>query len=168
VELVITAFGETVLHRNLMRFADNLAAPVAALEVVAVRLREAAEKQFDSEGSYASGGWAPLAAGTVAEKARKGLDPRILHATGALEQSLVTKFDPNHVERLSADTLTFGSTVPYGGYHQTGTGRMPKRPPVALTEVDKIALIKEMQIALTGRYGRSFQHLASIPMGGGA
>lgn len=150
MELVIEAFGAKILHRNLMRFAENLAAPVAALEVAADHLRAAAAKQFGTEGGYASGGWAPLADSTVAEKARKGQSPQILRATGALMDSLIDKFDAGHIERLSPNTLTFGSMIPYGGYHQTGTSRMPKRPPVALTEGDKRMLVKEMQLALRG------------------
>lgn len=148
MELVIEAFGEKILHRKLMRFADNLAVPIVALEAAGDHLRAAAAKQFGTEGGYASGGWAALADSTVAEKARKGQSPQILRATGALMDSLIDKFDPNHIERLSPNTLTFGSMIPYGGYHQTGTSRMPKRPPVALTEADKRLLVKEMQAAL--------------------
>lgn len=147
----IEAFGETIVRRDLLRFSENLAVPTAALEVAGVVLREAIEQQFDSEGGHGSGGWAPLAASTVAEKQKRGLNPKILQATERLKESLTRRFDSEHVERLSPDALTFGSLVPYGIFHQTGTSRMPQRQPVALTEGDKVRLIKEMQAALLGR-----------------
>jgi phage gpG-like protein len=147
----ITAFGDTIVRRDLLRFAANLEVPIAALEIAGVVLREAVEQQFDTEGRHGSGGWKPLAASTVTEKAKKGLAPEILQATGRLKDSLTRRFDPEHVERLSPDSLTFGSLVPYGIFHQTGTSRMPQRQPVALTEGDKVRLVKEMQAVLIGR-----------------
>lgn len=147
MRLEITAYGETLMRRDLLRFSDNLAVPVLALEAIATGMRHAAERQFDTEGA-ASGGWQALAASTLAEKARKGYPDKILQATGALKASLTQRFDAAHVERLSADSLTFGSTVPYGIYHATGTRRMPKRPPVALTDADKVEMVKVVQRAL--------------------
>lgn len=151
VQVEILAFGDTIVRRDLMRFSANLAAPMAALEVAGVVLREAVEEQFDTEGHHASGGWAPLADSTVEQKARRGLRPEILQATGRLKESLTRRFDSEHIERLSPDHLTFGSLVPYGIFHHTGTRRMPRREPVALTEGDKVRLVKEMQAVLLGR-----------------
>jgi phage gpG-like protein len=148
VRIEITALGETVMRRELIRFADNLANPRIALETAAITLETAAEEQFDTEGAHASGGWAPLALSTIQEKDRKGLSPHILQATGRLRDSLTRKFDPSHVERLSEDSLTFGTTVPYAIFHQTGTRRMPRRPPVALSEDDKRLIVKGIQRAL--------------------
>lgn len=135
------------MDRDLLRFEANLALPAVALMEAAVVLRAAEERQFDTEGGN-SGGWQQLAASTVAEKARKGLDPHILQATGRLKDSLTRKFSSDHVERLSADSLAFGSSVPYGIYHQTGTSRMPSRPPLALSDADKVAIVKVIQRGL--------------------
>lgn len=151
LSIEISAFGDTIVRRDLLRFAANLEVPAAALEVAGVVLREAVEQQFDSQGHHGSGGWAALASSTVQEKARRGLAPEILQATGRLKDSLTRRFDPEHIERLSPDSLTFGSLVPYGIFHQTGTSRMPQRQPVALTEGDKVKLVKEMQAVLLGR-----------------
>ncbi len=143
----ITALGETLLNRDLLRFQANLEVPVIALQDLATMLRAITERQFDTEGAN-SGGWTPLAASTVAYKARHGLDPHILQATGRLKDALTRKFDPEHTETLSADSLRFGTTVPYGIFHQTGTSRMPKRPPLALTAADRVGMIKMVQKAL--------------------
>lgn len=150
MRVTIQAFGETVIDRQLTRMAANVAMPIAAWEEVAAILREATERQFDTEGEYASGGWPELADSTVKFKARHGLDPHILRATDALMDSLVDKYDPQHIERLSPVSLTFGSRVSYGIYHASTQprSRLPYRPPVALTEADKVAMIKGIQRSL--------------------
>lgn len=147
--LEVVALGEVLMRRDMLRFADNLAVPAEGLMAAGVKVREAIELQFDSEGGHASGGWAPLKASTVAEKARKGLDPHILRATDRLKDSLTRKFDPDHIEELvGPDTLRIGSTVGYGAFHQTGTKRMPRRRPVALSEADKVAIMKAIQLTI--------------------
>lgn len=147
MRLTIDALGQTHLDRDLLRFEANLAAPAGALLNIGTMLREMVERQFDSEGG-ASGGWAPLADSTVAAKQRQGLDPRILQATGRLKESLTRKFDSEHTERLSGSSLAFGTKVPYAIYHQTGTASMPARPPLALTDADKVTIVKTLQRAL--------------------
>lgn len=150
--LSIVADGETIVERRLLRFAENVEHPQAALEVVGDLLRESTQKQFDSEGGYASGGWKDLAQSTIDQKARLGLDPHILRATDRLMNSLVHKFDPDHIEQTSEDTLIFGSLVPYGIYAQSSQPRtkIPFRPPVAITEADKRTMVKRVQQALLG------------------
>lgn len=149
IVLQVEGYGETVLRRQLTRFADNLEAPASALESVGLLMRESTAEQFSSQGGN-SGGWQELADSTKQQKARLGLDPRILHATGALVESLTQKFDPRHIERVSGDSLTFGSTVAYGVYHQSSRPRtrLPFRPPIALTENDKRRIVKTVQAAL--------------------
>lgn len=142
--------GETVIDRQLMRFAENVAIPTRAFTVLGKQLRDIIDHQFQTQGA-ASGGWEPLADSTIKEKARRGLDPRILIATDDLHKSLTRKFDPNHIEqRVSMEALIFGTRVPYGIFHQKGTEHMPARPPVALTAGDRVLLVKEVQAALLG------------------
>lgn len=150
VWLEIEGYGETIVKRQLLRFSDQLMAPAAALETAATILRHAVEEQFDTEGGYASGGWPALAQSTVDHKAKYDLDPRILRATGTLHASLTRKFDPQHIEHLSVDSLIFGSTVSYGIFHQSSRPRtkIPFRPPIALTEATKRGMVREMQRAL--------------------
>lgn len=146
--LEVVANGETLMRRDMLRFADNLAIPKEGLLAAGVVLRQAIEEQFASEGSHASGGWAPLADSTVREKARKGYRPEILRATDRLMESLTSKFDSDHIEEMRGpDTLAYGTRVPYGIFHQTGTRKMPRRRPVALTEGDKVAIMKAIQLA---------------------
>lgn len=148
--LSITTEGETVVDRTLMRFSENLAQPTAALEEVGVIMREETEQQFTTEGGHASGGWKPLTPERVAYKRSHGLDPHILRATDRLMASLTRKADSDHIERIEGDALIFGSSVPYGVFHQSSKPRtkIPFRPPVALTVEAKRKMMKRVQIAL--------------------
>lgn len=145
--LSIHSYGETIVERKLSRFASNLEQPQHALEAIGAIMREAVQGQFESEGARASGGWAPLTQARIEYKAKYGLDPRILRATDRLFQSLTQKFDADHIERASGDSLVFGSDVPYGIFHQSTEPRtvIPYRPPVALTENDKRNMVKAVQ-----------------------
>jgi phage gpG-like protein len=152
--LSITSYGETIVERKLARFAANLEQPQHALEAVGDVAREAVEGQFNSEGQRASGGWPALSRARVKykAKAKQGLDPRILRATDRLFKSLTNKFDRDHIERPSSESLLFGSDVPYGIYHQSSRPRtvIPFRPPVAFTEADKRNMVKRIQAELLG------------------
>lgn len=68
--------------------------------------------QFNSQGRI-TGGWAPLAPATVENKARLGLDPRILHATHRLRESLTRPSHPEHIFRIDGDEVVMGTRVPY-------------------------------------------------------
>lgn len=146
----IVSEGETIVERHLMRFASNLEHTAEALGVIGTVLRESTEKQFESEGGYASGGWKPLTPARVAYKREHGLDPHILRATDRLMTALTRKFDPDHIERLSGDSLTFGAAVPYGIFHQSSQSRtiIPFRPPVAITAEDRREMVKRVQMSL--------------------
>jgi phage gpG-like protein len=163
VALEIFGYGEVIVSRELLRFSEHLAAPVVALQTAAVILREEVEKQFDTEGGHASGGWPRLADSTVAFKAAHDLDPRILRATGALFETLTRKFGSatgldgqtyHHIEEIgpSGESLRFGSTAGYGVFHQSSRPRhkIPYRPPIALTEAAKRRMVTEMQTELVG------------------
>jgi phage gpG-like protein len=150
ITLQIESHGEQLVARTFMRFADDVEVPRAALEEVADEMRRITKQQFETEGGHASGGWKPLTEMRREFKRRHGLDPHILRATNALMRSLTEKFASGAIERLSGDSLVFGSAVRYGIYHQSSQPRsvMPFRPPVALTAEDKRRIIKSVQAAL--------------------
>jgi phage gpG-like protein len=100
------------------------------------KLEQLETEQFDSEGARGSGGWAPLAPATVAEKARRGLDPRILHATGRLRASLTAR-GGDAIRESHPDEMRFGTDVPYAAFHQRGTARMPRRRGIELPATDR-------------------------------
>lgn len=83
-------------------------------------------KQFPSEGKEFNTPWKQLAAGTIAEKVRLGLNNGILQRSGALRKSFLTK-------RLTKTLLIIGSSLEnsYMKYHQSPDARksnLPRRP----------------------------------------
>lgn len=140
-----SVWGDDIIARDLLRFSEHAVDPVPAFVAIAEDIRDALEMQFDSEGGHASGGWAPLAASTVANKAAAGLDPRILHATLALRNSLTDASAEGAHFEATPDGFTFGSDIEYGQYHQTGTGIMPQRRPLEFTELEKRGFMKTLQ-----------------------
>lgn len=88
-------------------------------------------KQFDAEGAGPqAGSWAPLSVSYSAWKEAHYPGQPKLVATGALRAALTDGSSANARRDVSGDSLTFGTTgVPYASLHQTGTGRMPSRPP---------------------------------------
>lgn len=124
--------GIPQFSRAFSRFGDAVEDFTEAFEQIADDFYEGEEHMFSSGGSGA-GGWAPLAASTVA---RKG-SSEILVETGILEDSLTSRSGAFSRFDLRPKRLEMGTQVPYGIYHQTGTSRMPARPPVKLAEDQK-------------------------------
>lgn len=148
MRLDLEAFGDVQFSREILRVGANAGNMRPAFDKVHDSIRGVEKKQFGSQGAAYSGGWAPLAASTVRYKAARGLDPRILHATGRLRRSFTTKGDPDHVYRASADEMFVGSRVPYAKFHQLGTQRMPRRRPFQLDEAARRDVVKILQAHL--------------------
>jgi phage gpG-like protein len=136
VRLDLDVFGDKQVARELLRFGDRAADVRPAWNAIIGRLERLEAEQFDSQGGRGSGGWAPLAPATVAEKARRGLDPRILHATGRLRASLTGR-GGDAIRESHPDEMRFGTSVPYARFHQQGTSRMPRRREIELRELDR-------------------------------
>jgi phage gpG-like protein len=152
MRLDLEVFGETQFSREILRVGDNAADMRPAFDDIHTYLLQKEKEQFSYQGRY-SGGWKPLAASTVRYKAARNLDPRILHATLRLRDSLTEKGHPDHVFRSSADEMFFGSKVPYGIYHQKkkkAGARMPQRRPVELSDVLRKNILKMLQSHLVG------------------
>jgi phage gpG-like protein len=102
-------------------------------------------KAFASEGaSGESGKWVALKPAYAKIKAKKWGNVPILTASGRLRQSLTSQTGDSIIQK-ETDALTVGSTVPYGRYHQTGTRKMPARPPISLTEQHLFEFVRILQ-----------------------
>lgn len=100
---------------------------------------------FDSEGaSSGSGQWAELSPRYARLKARTYPGRPILEATGSLRRSLTTATGRGARVFLTEQEVSIGTEIPYAGYHQTGTRRMPARPPVALTTAQEAEIARAM------------------------
>lgn len=93
--------------------------------------RRIVTRQFDTEGAYLSGGWAPLSDSRVEQKQYQGLDGPILVATGALRKSFTQ--GRSGYREMGMGSFMIGSTDPTAGMHQSGTATMPARPLFIMT-----------------------------------
>lgn len=147
----VDVFGEKQVERELLRFShaamDMRPAGARFMEY----MRSVERSQFDSEGRTGSGGWAPLKPRTAAQKAARGLDPRILRAHDELRKSLTNKGHRNHIERITNDEFFYGTRDPKAKFHQGGTRRMPVRRVVDLSERNRRKIVKIIQAHLMGR-----------------
>lgn len=144
MRLIVDVFGDTIIERELLRFSDRALDARPAWLAIMEDFEDEMTQQFDTEGAHASGGWPQLAAATVAYKASHNLDPRILHATLRLRESLTESSGEDAIRMVDPSFMVFGSDVEYGEYHQQGRG-VPVRKPFALTEMAKQRAVQTLQ-----------------------
>jgi len=87
-------------------------------------LRSAWSANFSGNG-FLVGGWDPLDPETAAWKAKHGYPLAPLVGNGNLMRSLLSMAGP--ANDIGAQSASFGTTVDYAKFHQTGTRYMPKR-----------------------------------------
>src|SRR3954466_15412878 len=149
MRIEVIALGERVFSRDLLRFGGNVGDLTDGMRDVGTNLGRASEPQFETEGGDMGEKWPELALSTQRDRARHHFPPRhpILQRTHRLMDSLTRAADPDHIEEPSADSLRFGTRVPYAVYHQSSRPRhkIPFRPPVGLTEADKREIGRVLQ-----------------------
>ena len=140
----ISVLGEQQLARTFSRFADAVEDYRPAWPDVQTVMEHIEELQFSSQGAHGSGGWAALNPRYAAYKAaRYGVKP-ILQRTGELKASL-TENTGKSVREMRPLEFQYGTRVPYAGFHQSGTNRMPRRKLIDLTEADKRDIMRTIQ-----------------------
>lgn len=148
LDLQIEVLGEDVVSRRLLRFSEHVEDARPAFRKIAAMLEAAALKRFESEGAFGGEPWAPLAESTLRGKdGSKG----ILVDSGRLRASLTQETAPDAIRVLLPQSMQWGSSVEYGKFHQSGTGRMPRRRVVKLPEAVKRAIVRELQRTLVER-----------------
>lgn len=144
VQVTFEMFGEKQFEREILRVgerADDARPLFMKLADDWVRWNDI---QFNSEGARASGGWEPIKPATLIAKLRKGLDPRILHATGALRDALTDKGNIDITDSWMHLKIP-DEVEEYGRYHQAGTSNMPRRRPLEFTEADRRVMTRRIQ-----------------------
>lgn len=139
VAIEFTVLGETQLQRVLMRFSARTLNAIPVFVQLMKAIESQVEEQFDSEGARGSGGWDELAPATIEFKRRNGYPLEILHRTLTLRNSLTKTMAPGAIRRIDKQSMTFGSSVKYGIFHQKGAPKanLPQRRPVEFTESDR-------------------------------
>lgn len=150
--------GVEQLSRNIRRAADGIKDFQGffenALDIIAAR----SDSLFAAQGSNVQKGpaWPPLSEKTLkARKNRWGYykrspsRPGILRWTGNLQE----KRD-RHVSPMKG-SLTFA--MPYSGYHQDGSGKLPKRVIVDLSNPTNVEIVRALQAHMhkaVGTFGK--------------
>lgn len=147
VRFTFSVEGETQIDRTLARYADNVSDATALWDKLADRFASIERRQFDSEGAYGSGGWPSLSPIYAAWKARHYPGKPILEREGDLRDSLTRR--PFGVEVIEPGSMTVGSGIPYGAFHQAGSGRLPQRRPVELPESERRTWVRLIQRFIT-------------------
>lgn len=85
--------------------------------------------QMDGEGVGPAGSYAPLSPSYEEWKSRSAPGMPILELSGVMKAALTDGASPQAWRQWSATDFSFGTFgVEYASFHQTGTGKMPRRP----------------------------------------
>lgn len=101
---------------------------------MAVLLFEIEEAVFESQGRRGGGAWADITAQWRERKVRNALDPRILHATHALRDSMTKPEAEGQILEITRNALVLGSSLPYA------EAQNKKRPFNKLTPTDRVRM----------------------------
>lgn len=153
VVIRLNVLGEEQINRRLLRFGARAGSLEEPFEAIHDYLSQVSERQFDSEGDYSGNAWEALRQSTIDRKARDknptvvANAERVLHASERLRDSLTKQGDPDMVHVITPTTMIYGTNVKYGQYHmKPGPYGRPTRRPVDLTEGNKIAILKTLQL----------------------
>lgn len=150
MRFTFTVEGETQIDRTLTRFHENASDASPLWDALANRFATVERRQFASEGAYGSGGWRALSPSYAAWKARHYPGKPILERSGDLKDSLTRR--PFGIEAITPKSLTVGSGIDYGRFHQAGAGNLPQRRPVELPEAERRAWVRLIQrFIVTGK-----------------
>lgn len=128
-----TIRGDRRVAQLLSEMADRTRGVYFAWPSVGDVIADALDKQFEAEGAhFYSRKWAPLKPEYLAWKVKAGLDPRRLHATGAMRASLTSR--PMSLEQYFGARAVFGTRDRKAAFHQNGTRFMPRRQIIRVTE----------------------------------
>lgn len=144
------------MRRRLLRAADVVSDARPAFRQMVPVLEDAIDQDFETQGVSGGVRWPDLAASTVLRKSRskdartRANASRVLQATGVLRASF-KEGAPGHVQKISSTELRWGSSVPYGVYHQSRAPRtvIPHRP-LQLNDLTKRQLVRLLQATMFG------------------
>lgn len=144
----------------------RLANPTPAWRASANLLEKHVRGVFSSQGVRGGSLWRRLAPSTVKARTRgwgyyrrpaafgAGPTSPILTWSGRLRKSF-TRGGAGHIRRLSVSGLTWGSSIPYGIFHDSPgprTGSLPRRPILSFLSIfqEREILVRPLQLYLQG------------------
>lgn len=139
LNLRLTIKGETRLAQAFNRLARSIQNYRPAWPAITALYRQMMSEQFESQGSRGGRRWVPLSPAYKRWKDIVAPGQPILVLSGKMKASLVGRTGDT-IEQFRPASLTLGTRIRYAGYHQTGTRRMPARPPIVLRPRDVRAM----------------------------
>lgn len=140
----ITVEGEQQLDRQFTRFTALVDDLRPLWPGVITDFRAIEKEQFSGQGIGDGGRWQPLSAAYAKWKAKAYPGKTILRRTDRLYNSL-TGNTADSITDAQPQSLTIGTRVIYGRYHQTGTRRLVQRKAIDLNEQQRTRLMKTIQ-----------------------
>jgi phage gpG-like protein len=148
----IEIMGDKVVKAKLLRGAAAAGNMRPALTEVRLDMFRVIRATFTGQGRRFGGSWKALDPKTVAAKARKGQDPRILIATHRLIDAFTRRESRHMRSKILGDRIELGSDLTYDAVHQYGSddGNTPARPFIAFYPQDRQRWAKICQQHLMG------------------
>jgi phage gpG-like protein len=149
IRFTVDVDGTAEFDRAFNRVEHHIADLTPVWAEVKQQVFEIEQDQFQSGGAKgASGKWAELSPKCEEVKIRKygtfAVIAGPLIATERLYRSLSRETEDT-VYIAEPQEMTIGTSVPYAGYHQKGTSKMPARPPISLSGDQKKQIQKRIQ-----------------------
>ena len=147
--LDLSVAGEQQVLRGFSRFTDGVKDMSPALSQIAEEFfGRIMPAQFESQGAYGAGGWAPLSPAYAAWKEANYPGRPILVLSGLMKESLTGGGNAYTIKQIAPLRLEVGTRISYALKHQQGGGRVPQRKIISLTEADKMTFSKSLQAYL--------------------
>jgi phage gpG-like protein len=125
--------GEAPIKRALVLY-QRIQDLSPAFQQMLPTIQQYTEAYFTKEGAHEGNPhFPPLSPQYAKWKQKHYPNAPILTRTGRLRQSLSSQ-TPDSIAHISPLSLTFGTRTPYAIYHQLGTYKMPRRPPIRLSK----------------------------------
>lgn len=135
--------GEVQFNRAVegLKYVSDL---TKSFEGIAADFWSTERSQFREEGGFEGNvEWKPLSNAYATWKSWAYPTKTILRLTDRMFRSLTQKDAEGSIFEIEGSVIVgkqdmrIGTSIPYAIYHQAGTSRMPKRPPIQLTEAQK-------------------------------
>ena len=139
--ITFTVLGDDVLVRGLSRFADDCKDFSPVWPDIEQNFKSIEVEQFTSQGIRGGSQWPPLSPSYAEWKRHNFPGKPVLELTGEMK-FMMTEGLTIYPEPMR---LWMGPQLDRAYWHQHGTSRMPARPIVALTELDKMGWVKMIQ-----------------------
>lgn len=150
--VVIHIVGIEELRLRTTRLEKRIADPAIAYNRIADDMMKVIRLNFTSQGRRGGGSWQGINKAWRNRKIKELKDPRILIKSGRLMNSWTIRGNRDQKLAFTPTGFTLDSDVPYGIFHQEGSGHNPKRQFISFSSTDRRRWTKMMRDDLMSAY----------------